>query len=70
MTESASVGSLTARQLEVVALLAKGLRHGEVAARLSISSRQAQRHAVQAVERAGVANVCQLVAVAIQARLI
>ena len=66
----ASVHRLTARQREVVALLAAGLRYGEVAERLSISTRQVQRLAAQAVERAGVVNVCQLVASAVEAQLI
>lgn len=56
---------LTARQLEVLELLASGLRYSDVAERLSISTRQVQRHAAQAVERAGAVNLCQLVAVAI-----
>jgi len=56
---------LTARQLEVLELLAEGLRYSEVAARLWISTRQVQRHAAQAVERAGAVNLCQLVAIAI-----
>ena len=47
-----------------------GLRYGEVAERLSISTRQVQRLAAQAVERAGVVNVCQLVASAVEAQLI
>ena len=70
MPVAAPARGLTARQLEVIALLAGGLRYGEVGVRLSISTRQVQRHAAQAVERAGVANVCQLVALAIEERLI
>ena len=57
---------LTGRQLEVLELLATGLRYSEVAVRLSISTRQVQRHAAQAVERAGAVNLCQLVAIAIE----
>ena len=67
---TSSIARLTPRQLEVIALLAEGLRYGEVAAALSISARQVQRHAAQAVERAGATNVCQLVAIAIDADLI
>lgn len=70
MSVATPVRGLTARQLEVIALLAGGLRHAEIGARLSISTRQVQRHAAQAVERADVANVCQLVAFAIEERLI
>ena len=70
MYRSPSVHHLTARQCEVLALLAAGLRYAEVADRLSISARQVQRHAAQAVDRAGVANVCQLVATAVEAELV
>jgi DNA-binding CsgD family transcriptional regulator len=65
-----SIRRLTVRQLEVVALLAEGLRYGEVATQLSMSARQVQRHAVQAVERAGAVNVCHLVALAVEASVI
>lgn len=66
----ASSGQLTRRQVEVVALLAEGHRYADVAAHLSISTRQVQRHTAQAAARAGAVNVCQLVASAIQQRLI
>jgi DNA-binding NarL/FixJ family response regulator len=55
----------TGRQLEVVALLATGLRYGEVGASLSISARQVQRHVAEAVSRARVRNVYELVATTI-----
>lgn len=53
---------LTVRQLEVVLLLADGLRHRDVAACLSISERQVQRHVAQAVTRLGVRSSYELVA--------
>jgi DNA-binding CsgD family transcriptional regulator len=56
---------LTARQLQVVALLADGLRYDEVAACLAITSRQVQRHVGNAVERLGVRNANELVAIAV-----
>jgi DNA-binding CsgD family transcriptional regulator len=56
-----TVDGLSRRDAEVIALLAAGLRHGEVAQRLSISTRQLRRHIADAVHRAGVANVQQLV---------
>jgi DNA-binding CsgD family transcriptional regulator len=56
---------LTARQLEVVALLADGLRQREVAACLSISERQVQRHVADAVGRLGLRNAYELAAVAV-----
>lgn len=55
---------LTARQLQVVALLADGLRYREVAACLCISTRQVQRHVAQAVARLGVHNAYELVMLA------
>jgi DNA-binding CsgD family transcriptional regulator len=56
---------LTARQLEVVALLADGLRQREVAACLSISERQVQRHVADAIGRLGLRNAYELAAVAV-----
>jgi DNA-binding CsgD family transcriptional regulator len=55
---------LTARQLEVVALLLTGMRYGEVAACLGISEGQVQRHVANAVRRAGLRNVNELMAAA------
>jgi DNA-binding CsgD family transcriptional regulator len=60
-----SIGGLTARQLQVVALLADGLRYDEVAACLAISERQVQRHVGNAIERLGLRNANALVAVAV-----
>jgi DNA-binding CsgD family transcriptional regulator len=62
--EDGTIDRLTARQLQVVALLADGLRYREVAACLSISARQVQRHVAQAAERLGVNGAYELVAVA------
>jgi DNA-binding CsgD family transcriptional regulator len=56
---------LTARQLQVVALLADGLRYDEVAACLSISVRQVERHVAVAVARLGLRNANELVTVAV-----
>lgn len=56
---------LTARQLQVVALLADGLRYREVADCLGISVRQVQRHVTQAILRAGVRTTAELVALAV-----
>lgn len=53
---------LTARQLEVVALLIDGLRYDEVAACLSITERQVRRHVQQAIARTGVENANHLAA--------
>jgi DNA-binding CsgD family transcriptional regulator len=56
---------LTARQLQVVALLADGLRYDEVSACLAISVRQVQRHVTDAIARLGLRNANELVAVAV-----
>jgi DNA-binding CsgD family transcriptional regulator len=58
-------GHLTTRQLQVVALLAEGHRHRDIAARLSISERQVQRHIRNAVGRLGIASTEELVASAV-----
>ncbi len=63
-------GRLTPRQLQVVALLSDGMRYAEVAECLSISPRQVQRHVAQATERLGVANVYELVALAVAEGLV
>lgn len=57
---------LTFRQLQVVVLLADGMRYGEIAEHLSISVRQVQRHVTQAVKRLGVNNTNALVALAVR----
>ncbi|MGO9976369.1 MAG: response regulator transcription factor [Solirubrobacteraceae bacterium] len=64
------LGRLTARQLQVLALLADGLRYREVAACLSISDGQVQRHVARAVARVGVSNAAELVAVAVSEGLV
>ncbi len=53
-----------------MALLADGLRYAEVAACMSISTRQVQRHVAEAVARLGVSNGTQLVAVAVAENLV
>lgn len=64
-TDEDELRRLTARQLQVVALLADGCRYDEIAACLAISERQVQRHVSQAVERVGVRNANELVARAV-----
>jgi DNA-binding CsgD family transcriptional regulator len=65
-----SIRRLTARQTQVAALLADGLRYREVAACLSISERQVQRHIAEAVARLGLRNAYELAAVAVSAGLV
>jgi DNA-binding CsgD family transcriptional regulator len=56
---------LTARQLQVVVLLADGLRYRDIAHCLAISERQVQRHVRNAVAQLGVSSTAELAAVAV-----
>lgn len=67
---SGDVERLTARQLQVVALLADGLRYRDVAACLSVSEGQVQRHVARAVARLGVRSTNELVAAAVAGGLV
>lgn len=62
---TAGTGRLTGRQLQVVALLADGLRYRDIAACLSVSERQVQRHVSNAISRIGVSSTVELVALAV-----
>lgn len=57
--------ALTARQLEVVALLAAGHRYRAIAECLSISERQVDRHVRNAIARLNVSTPSELVTVAV-----
>jgi DNA-binding CsgD family transcriptional regulator len=59
------MGRLTARQLQVVALLADGHRYRAIAACLSISPNQVERHVRNAVDRLAVHSPAELVAAAV-----
>lgn len=59
-----------ARELEVVALLADGLLHAEIAACLSLSVRQVDRRIAAARARVGAANTSALVALAVSEGLV
>lgn len=65
-----AVQQLSARQLQVLALLADGLRYDEVAACLDISGRQVQRHVSNAIARLGLRNANQLLAVVVAEGLV
>jgi DNA-binding CsgD family transcriptional regulator len=56
---------LTARQLQVLALLVDGLRYREIAACLSIAEGQVQRHVARAIARVGARSPAELVAIAV-----
>lgn len=66
----AALRRLSARQLQVVALLADGMLYEEVAACLSISVGQVQRHVTGAVARLDVRNANELVALAVGAGMV
>jgi DNA-binding CsgD family transcriptional regulator len=63
-------GHLTARQLQVVALLADGMRAEEVAAALSITTSAVYRHVERAKERTGVRTRGELVAIAVRETIV
>ncbi len=61
---------LTARERDVLELIAGGLRQDEVGARLGITAETVHSHVRNASGRLGAANVTQAVAIAIRRRLI
>lgn len=62
----ASSARLSARHLEVIALLADGLRAEEIAERLGVATSTVYRHVERAKRRAGVSSRSELVALAIR----
>jgi DNA-binding NarL/FixJ family response regulator len=64
-----ALDDLTARQREVLALVAGGLDNAEIAARLGISPRTARAHVSDVLERLGVANRTQAAVAAVKAGL-
>jgi DNA-binding CsgD family transcriptional regulator len=65
-----SPSPLSARQLQVVALLADGLGADEIAERLGIATSTVYRHVKQAKQRTGIATRSELVALAIRDGLV
>lgn len=61
---------LTARQLEVVVLLADGLQAGEIAARLGVATSSVYRHVKRAKERTGARSRSDLVALVVRAGIV
>jgi DNA-binding CsgD family transcriptional regulator len=61
---------LTAREREVLGLLARGLRQDDIAAQLGIGGETVRTHVRNAAARLGAANATQAVAMAIRAGLI
>ena len=62
--------ALTARELDVLRLLAEGLGHEEIGRRLSISAETVRTHVRKATERLGAATRTQAVATALRRGLI
>jgi DNA-binding NarL/FixJ family response regulator len=62
--------ALTRREREVLSLLAEGLTHDEIGARLSISAETVRTHVRKASERLGATNRTQAVAMALRQGLI
>ena len=61
---------LTAREREVLILLAQGLQLEEIARQLEIGAETARTHVRNATERLGAANRTHAVAIAIRKKLI
>jgi DNA-binding NarL/FixJ family response regulator len=62
--------ALTERELEVLRLLADGLRHDEIGTRLGIGSETVRTHVRKASDRLGAATRTQAVATALRQGLI
>ncbi len=61
---------LTARQLQVLALLADGLRAEDIAGRLGITTTTVYRHIERAKQRTGLRSLSELVAVVVRAEML
>lgn len=69
LATEAQIG-LRAGERDVLELLARGLRHEQIAGRLGVRSETVRSHAQNAVVRLGAANSTQAVAIAIRRGLI
>ena len=67
---SAAVDSLTAREREVLGLIARGLSNPQIAARLSISEHTAKFHAGQILAKLGAATRTEAVVIAARRGLV
>ena len=69
-TRAEDADSLTARQREVLKLIAEGLTTKAIARRLDISVKTADTHRAQLMERLGIHDVAGLVRYAIKAGIV
>jgi DNA-binding NarL/FixJ family response regulator len=65
-----NVAGLTARQLEVLQLLADGLTNADIAARLTLSHKTIEHHISAVLDKLGVTSRGQAIAAAHRLRLI
>jgi DNA-binding NarL/FixJ family response regulator len=70
VARSPAAGTLTPRELEVIALIADGLSHDEVGLRLGIGAETVRTHMKKACNRLGATTRTQAVAVALRLGLI
>jgi DNA-binding NarL/FixJ family response regulator len=70
LSPSASKSALTAREVDVLRLLAEGLSHEEIGQRLAIGAETVRTHVRKATNRLGAATRTQAVATALRSGLI
>ena len=68
--DTEKLSSLTARELEVVTLVAAGLSNGEIATELNITTLTAKTHVNRAMTKLGARDRAQIVIIAYQAGLV
>src|SRR5436309_1031210 len=68
--DSQALAQLTAREREIVGLVAHGLSNADIAAALTISHATAKTHVSRAMAKLGARDRAQLVALAYQHRLV